>query len=197
MSGNKRLRKRYLCPFFTECGPNKWTHLLLVNGKSRAGHIVITLLNVSHHVEQATFQEVLSFYEMLIKFPVPGQRYLPIILVPLGFSRAIWVLYTTVWLTAVVLLMSRLELRCSQFSWEGGEKGHWQLCQSDCAWGMVFLTFVWKIKTTIRYEQEKVSVPAIRQQRFGILFDDILCSAWSKKTRRPNISEGNADDLSN
>ncbi len=44
---------------------------------------------------------------------------------------------------------------------EEGRKS-WPWCQSDCAWGMVFLTFVWQIKTTIRYEEEKVSVPAIR-----------------------------------
>lgn len=36
----------------------------------------------------------------------------------------------------------------------------WRCCQSDCAWGIVFLTFVWQIKPTIRYEEEKVSVPA-------------------------------------
>lgn len=36
----------------------------------------------------------------------------------------------------------------------------WLHCQSDCAWGIVFLTFVWQIKPAIRYGEEKVSVPA-------------------------------------
>lgn len=49
---------------------------------------------------------------------------------------------------------------------------------------MVFLTFVWQIKTTIRYEEEKVSVPAIRWRWFGMLFDDFLLSVWSRTAKR-------------
>lgn len=77
---------------------------------------------------------------------------------------------------------------------EGGRKS-WQWCQSDCAWGMVFLTFVWQIKTTIRYEEEKVSVPAIRQQWFGILFDDFLRSVWTRRAKRLDIWGGDAEDV--
>lgn len=39
---------------------------------------------------------------------------------------------------------------------------------------MVFLTFVREIKNPIRYEEEKVSVPAIRQRLFGGVFEDLL-----------------------
>lgn len=63
----------------------------------------------------------------------------------------------------------------------------WPCCQSDCAWGMAFLTFVWQIKTTIRYVEEKVSVPAIGSQWFGILFDDFLRSVSTSRPKRLDV----------